>query len=324
MLTWLNTKYMKSLRAMSTKKRGKEASGSRKQSKKKSEALIDLNADSDDDDGDGNMTFMEREKEQLEKLKNARSGCFKCGSEKVCLIAKNSAHVQLTLNQQRAWANALVSLIIHLRLQRCTHRLILHKAMGSQNVTLTTPPKGRLFEEFFTSIGSNVVSGSVPETPLRIPNPFAAAMSPAYPFMPMGYHQPWMPTPPPQPHFSSHYSHIPGPSYYPQLEPRPTSRYRKDNMPSSDPPDEDLHKPCYPDITDFITKLDEKHSKRNLVRHINDFELKDFYTIDEVAKLPNDSLCTQFGFTIGNAQFFLGEVQKEVKRIDRKSRSRNY
>jgi len=81
-----------------------------------------------------------------------------------------------------------------------------------------------------------------------------------------------------------------------------------------------------PDITDFLTKLDVKNSKRNLVRHINDFESKDFYTIDEVAKLTNDSLCSQFGFTIGNAQFFLAEVQKEIKHIDRahgKSRFRN-
>ena len=110
------TKYLKSLRAMTTKKRGKEASASRKQPKKKSEALMDLNGDSDDDGGDGDMTFMEREKEQLERLKNARSGCFKCGSEKVCLIAKSGSHVQLTLNQQRAWANALVSSIIDFHL----------------------------------------------------------------------------------------------------------------------------------------------------------------------------------------------------------------
>jgi len=110
------TKYMKSLQAMSTKKHGKEAGGSRKQHKRKSVALMNLNVDSDDSDDDGDMTFMEREKEQLEKLKNARSSCFKCGSEKVCLIAKNGGHVQLTLNQQRTWANALVSWKIHSQL----------------------------------------------------------------------------------------------------------------------------------------------------------------------------------------------------------------
>lgn len=84
---------------------------------------MDLNMDSDEDDGDEDMTFMEREKEELEKLKNACSACFKCGSEKVCLIAKNGAHVQLTLNQQRAWASALVSLVTHSGLRNCTHKL---------------------------------------------------------------------------------------------------------------------------------------------------------------------------------------------------------
>jgi hypothetical protein len=115
---------MKSLCAMTMmKKRRKEAFGSRKQVKKKSEALMDLNMDSDEDNGNGNMTFMECEKEELRKLKNTCSGCFKCSSEKVCLIAKNGAHVQLTLNQQRAWASALVSLVTHSRLRNCTHKL---------------------------------------------------------------------------------------------------------------------------------------------------------------------------------------------------------
>lgn len=199
--------------------------------------------------------------------------------------------------------------------------------MGSPNVTLNTPPKGQLFEEFFTSKTATASSASAPETPLQVPHPLATMMNSGYPFMPMTYPHPWMPTPPQQPHFSSsHYPHIPPSPYYPQSEPRSSSRRRKDDFLSSDPADEDLQKPSYPDITDFLSKLDEKYPKRNLIRHADDFESKDFYTIDEVAKLSNDSLCAQFNFTIGNAQFFLAEIQKEIKRTDRahgKSRSRN-
>ncbi|KIM48965.1 hypothetical protein M413DRAFT_21261 [Hebeloma cylindrosporum] len=281
--------YMKSLRAMSSmKKWGKKASGSRKQGKKTSVALMDLNPmDSDEDDSDSDISFMEHEKEELQKLKTAHSACVKCGSS------------------QRAWATAL--------------------AMASPNVTLNTPLKAQLFKELFTSKMVTALSASAPETPLQVSNQLAAMMNPAYPFMPMAYPpHPWMPTPPPQPHFS--YPHLPESPYYLQSEPQSSSHRRKDDIPSSDPTDEDLQKPSYPDIAEFLTKLNEKHPRRNLICHIDDFESKDFYTIDEMTKLSNDNLCTQFNFTIRNAQFFLAEVKKNIKHISHaygKSRSRN-
>jgi hypothetical protein len=52
---------------------------------------------------------MEKEKKQLELLEKALSGCVRCGPEKFCKIDKSGNHVNLTFNQRRGWANALVT-----------------------------------------------------------------------------------------------------------------------------------------------------------------------------------------------------------------------
>lgn len=98
-------------------------------------------------------------------------------------------------------------------------------------------------------------------------------------------------------------------------------------MPSSDPPDEDLES-LYPSITDLLQQLDNKHTQCGHSRHISTFEEKDFYNIDEVAHITAERLSSEeFGFTAGNAQFFLDAIRKEIKRVDRaarKGKSRQY
>lgn len=103
---------------------------------------------------------------------------------------------------------------------------------------------------------------------------------------------------------------------------RHQSHYRQDEIPSSDPPDEGPECP-YPSITDFLRKLDLKQPQRSLSRHFNIFEDKDFYNINEVVNIAAERLSGEFGFTAGNAQFFLDAVSKEMKRINRTLRKGN-
>jgi len=97
-------------------------------------------------------------------------------------------------------------------------------------------------------------------------------------------------------------------------------------MLSSDPPDEDLENP-YPSITDLLQQLNKKHPQHSLARHLQVFEEKDFYNINEVADISSEKMAEEFGMTAGNAHFFLDAIRKEMKRVDhamRKGKSRRY
>lgn len=119
------------------------------------------------------------------------------------------------------------------------------------------------------------------------------------------------------------YPQVPNNPFYPPpnspLNHRDRSHHPRDEMPSSDPPDEGPETP-YPSITDFLRKLDQKQAQRGLSRHFNIFEEKDFYNINEVVNITAERLSSEFGFTAGNAHFFLDAISKEMKRIDRASR----
>lgn len=88
-------------------------------------------------------------------------------------------------------------------------------------------------------------------------------------------------------------------------------------IPSSDPPDEDIGNP-YPEIRPFFEKLDLKHPRRLLSKFAIEFEIKDFYHIDEIAKVSAERLSSEeFGISVGNALFILEEVKREMKHVDR-------
>jgi hypothetical protein len=164
---------------------------------------------------------------------------------------------------------------------------------------------------FFASLSGSAISTATPAAPAAAPAAAPGMMSPLNFMM-----NPWM-----MPPFGG-YPQIPNNVYYPPpsspLSRR--SRHPKDEMPSSDPPDEDLESP-YPSITDFLRKLDQKQAQRGLSRHFNIFEEKDFYNINEVVNIAAERLSSEeFGFTAGNAHFFLDAVSKEMKRIDRASK----
>ena len=75
---------------------------------------------------------------------------------------------------------------------------------------------------------------------------------------------------------------------------------------------------AYPEINAFITKLSEKQPRRQLTKYIADFDEKDYYNIDQLAKITTDRLSgPEFGMTSGNAEFLLDAVNAEIKKINR-------
>lgn len=194
------------------------------------------------------------------------------------------------------------------------------QANKQHGVTVSTPPKADIFHMFFSSL-SGPATASVagpPATPTQgMMAPFNFMMSPwmmppfgGYPQVPPNNHF----YPPPSPlNRRSHHLH--------------ESRDHRDDIPSSDPPDDGPESP-YPSITDFLRKLDLKQPQRSLSRHFNIFEEKDFYNINEVVNIAAERLSSEeFGFTAGNAHFFLDAVSKEIKRINnalKKGKSSQY
>ena len=98
-------KYLKSLRARTNEgKTVSSQSGKAKLGKKM--ALIDL--DDDDDGQEGDESMMDKEAKFAEQLSKVLTGCQLCGNEKYCHISRNGEHVNLTFQQRRGWAVALV------------------------------------------------------------------------------------------------------------------------------------------------------------------------------------------------------------------------
>ena len=118
----------------------------------------------------------------------------------------------------------------------------------------------------------------------------------------LGYPGGYPPTPTPM--------HPPPPHQQPQAP-------AASNIPSSDVFNDSYANP-YPEINAFITKLSEKQPRHQLTKYIADFDEKDYYNIDQLAKITTDRLSgPEFGMTSGNAEFLLHAVNAEIKKINR-------
>ena len=75
----------------------------------------------------------------------------------------------------------------------------------------------------------------------------------------------------------------------------------------------------------FLTDLAAHNSHRPALGGLADkFEHEDLFTIDEIASLSEERLRDHFGLSLGNVQFVLDQVRKEmncVNKINGKKRS---
>ncbi|EEB88917.1 hypothetical protein MPER_13052 [Moniliophthora perniciosa FA553] len=266
--------------------------------KKANEQILDLDHTSDvnDDDEGGSEDQMQKEKEFMGMLKKELGKCQMCGKDTMCKIGLGGQHIRLTINQLQGWAAAL--------------------ANGTYGVTLHTPPRNDLFPEFHRSGPS---AGRVAPITLAPPPP------------------PLPPSPPvahPDSQIAAAVTPLllrlvdrvlpPSPSTHP-VSPTPQFHATENptgHVPSSDGPDDDSNP--YPEIAGFLVALHERHPRRNLNNFIDVFESKDFYNIDELSKLTIDQLTSsEFGLSMGNAQFLLGRITKEMKEVDKHRKNRN-
>jgi hypothetical protein len=87
--------------------------------------------------------------------------------------------------------------------------------------------------------------------------------------------------------------------------------------PSSDPPEHN-DKVEYPTIAEFLGKLNNRYPQQALAAYHRNFELLDYYHIDELARMHTEDLTgSEFNMTLGNARFLLGEATAVVKRVER-------
>lgn len=253
--------------------------------RKKGKVLMMDLGDNDDDEDDGNG-MMEKENKAYGQLEKVLTKCQLCGPTKFCKINKVGEHVCLSFQQRRGWAVALAS--------------------GAHGVTLQNPPKSELFRDF--SSHPLLSSKSAVSSPAVAPPGFMTPQAMGQPYM-----FPWYM--PPAPGYPGGYPPTPTPMYPPpHQQPQPPPAH---GIPSSDGFDDTYANP-YPEINAFITKLSEKQPRRQLTKHIADFDVKDYYNIDQLAKITTDRLSgPEFGMTSGNAEFLLDAVRAEIKKIDR-------
>ncbi|KAJ7016068.1 hypothetical protein C8F04DRAFT_1203446 [Mycena alexandri] len=178
-------------------------------------------------------------------------------------------------------------------------------AFGTHNVTKSTPPKSELFSMFHKKVNGNASP---------VPPPIAAPFPPHPAF-------PWYPPMPP-----AGYG-MPGFPGYPQTPVAPVAPPAHALLPmlSSDAADD--FGPSYPSITDFIemliVKTPQRHSLRDVAETLDSLH---FFDINEIVHLTaNDLGDTKFGSVIlGDAQFLVKEVAKEVKRLDKVAKRARY
>jgi hypothetical protein len=175
-------------------------------------------------------------------------------------------------------------------------------------VTLRTPPKGELFADFHGALSAEGVIGADPTV-----GPFGAF--PMFPwqqmFPMMGMMQAMTQSVPIQP--------TAGVTHTQSVKP-----LARGAPPSSDPPEYE-NTIEYPMISDFLVTLNNKYPKCALVAYHNNFELMDYYYIDELVQMAEEDLTgTDFCMTSGNAKFLLREAREEVRRLERAAkRARN-
>ena len=80
---------------------------------RKAVPLLNLDEDYDEDNDnadDQDEEMLERERRHLAALDKKLSTCQRCGPDRFCKIDQSGGHVNLTMGQRNAWANALVRL----------------------------------------------------------------------------------------------------------------------------------------------------------------------------------------------------------------------
>jgi len=81
--------------------------------KKEKITLMDLENDRSDDDDDGDNPLPEKERQMYEALEKELTRCQRCGPTHFCKVSRDGTHVNLTFNQRRSWAVALVCPLTH-------------------------------------------------------------------------------------------------------------------------------------------------------------------------------------------------------------------
>lgn len=77
--------------------------------------------------------------------------------------------------------------------------------------------------------------------------------------------------------------------------------------------DGDQHCEPYPCISTFLSKLANANLNCPALTTIAaKFEAEDLFIIDELSRVSEDRLRTDFGLSLGNAQFILAETSKEM------------
>jgi len=76
----------------------------------------------------------------------------------------------------------------------------------------------------------------------------------------------------------------------------------------------------YPLVFDFLTELNIQNPHRGLTQYTCVFEELDIYNINEIARLGKDKLVSELRMTLGNAAFLFGAVEKEMKKVDHKTK----
>ncbi|KAJ7029558.1 hypothetical protein C8F04DRAFT_1116199 [Mycena alexandri] len=256
--------------------------------KKGKMAIMDLENDDSDAENDDDVDLAGAEKEAMLKLEKEYGNCVKCGPGHLCKIDRNGNHVALSFPQRRGWCISL--------------------ACGTKKVTVKTPPEGDLFSMFH---GKGKATSPAP-------GPAQLAYPGWYPplMQPLGFSMPGFPGYPPPP----------------CLQPPPAPQFRSPRRPmlSSDPADE--LGVLYRSIIAFINHLVNLHPERQGLGDVGDaLNTFRFFDISKIIDLTAADLGTdQFGNAVGtavlitaalgDAQFLVKHVKKEVKRLEKAAR----
>ena len=176
--------------------------------------------------------------------------------------------------------------------------------MGTHGVTLRTPPKGELFADFHVSSSAEGTKAAVSADTMGGPFGMSAAFpwQQILPFMLPGVVQAMA-----MPQGAAAVPHVP----------RSSKPLARSAPPSSDPPDYE-NRIQYATIANFLATLNDRHPVRALAAYHNNFELMDYYHVDELARMAEADLTgLDFRMTSGNAKFLLKEAREEVRRVER-------
>jgi hypothetical protein len=188
-------------------------------------------------------------------------------------------------------------------------------------VTLRTPPKGELFADFHgASIGASPTLDSRDSALGAMGTPSMFAWQQMLPFMMPGMIQAMAAQVAPTQIAQAQVVATHGVPVHAAPNTPANKPLARRAPQSSDPPDY-KDKIQNPSIAEFIRLLHDKQPMRGLSGYHQNFELLDYYYIDELARMAEEDLKgSGFQMTAGNAKFLLREAKAEVKRIERTSK----